>query len=207
MLDGINLPAGLSPALRAACDSLTTSVTLADPSLDDMPLVYANRAFEELTLYPVQEVIGQNCRFLQGRVSDRTVSDEIASVCQNHGSDSFCVINYRRNGTLFFNLLSIGPVQIAPGRTLLMGCQSAFRPTQNCGTLARTAAAIDHAHRQLRLGRRVGPTRVNMHDTFRLDATAMRFDATFTRVRNLVIRNTNDRMQAARMQVRERAFA
>ncbi|WP_299679255.1 PAS domain-containing protein [uncultured Roseobacter sp.] len=195
MLDDLNLPAGLSPALRAVCDGLLVPVTIADPDQTDMPLVYVNPAFETLTQYPAAEVLGQNCRFLQGPLTDKTATDEIATVCQRRAADSFCLINYRKDGSLFFNLLAIQPIDIGRSRTMLMGCQFAFRPTQTGGTLARTGAMIDRAQRQMRLGSRAGPHQVNIHDTYRLDTIAMRFEAAFTRVKNTLVKNSNTIMR------------
>lgn len=58
---------GLIPKiLSKILDSSVNGITLADPDLEDMPLVYANKAFEKMTGYAMEEVIGKNCRFMQG---------------------------------------------------------------------------------------------------------------------------------------------
>jgi PAS domain S-box-containing protein len=58
---------GLIPqVLSRILDSCVNGVTLADPDLDDMPIVYANKAFEKMTGYSQEEILGHNCRFLQG---------------------------------------------------------------------------------------------------------------------------------------------
>ncbi|HBA65558.1 MAG TPA: PAS sensor protein, partial [Methylococcaceae bacterium] len=58
---------GLIPQiLSLILDECINGITLADPDLEDMPIVYANKAFETVTGYSQEEVIGRNCRFLQG---------------------------------------------------------------------------------------------------------------------------------------------
>ena len=63
---------GLIPQiLTKILDSCVNGVTLSDPDLEDMPLVYVNKAFETVTGYSQEETIGKNCRFLQGTDRDQ----------------------------------------------------------------------------------------------------------------------------------------
>jgi len=58
---------GLIPQiLTKILDSSVNGITLADPDLKDMPLVYVNNAFLKMTGYTMEEVVGKNCRFMQG---------------------------------------------------------------------------------------------------------------------------------------------
>ncbi|MCA1752833.1 MAG: PAS domain-containing protein [Flavobacteriales bacterium] len=57
--------------LKKAIDSSICGVTIADARLPDMPLIFINEAFETLTGYKTSEVLGRNCRFLQGDLNDR----------------------------------------------------------------------------------------------------------------------------------------
>ncbi|MGR8952281.1 MAG: PAS domain-containing protein, partial [Gammaproteobacteria bacterium] len=52
--------------LSIILDECVNGVTLVDPDLDDMPVVYANKAFENMTGYSQEDMVGRNCRFLQG---------------------------------------------------------------------------------------------------------------------------------------------
>lgn len=207
MLDDAHLPTELPPGLQVVCDALTIPISIADPDHHDTPLIYVNPAFETLTQYTAAEAIGQNCRLLKGHLTDRTATDEIADVCRRRSSDAFCVINYRKDGSIFFNLLSIQPLHVDRHRTLLMGCQHDFRPTQTGGTLAQTSALIDRAQRSLRHGTRAGPHHVNIHDTYRLDMIAMRYGAAFTRVKNMLVKNSSIRMTDGTAAEREDAFS
>ena len=67
---------GLIPQiLSKILDSSVNGITLADPDLEDMPLVYVNKAFEKMTGYTMEEVVGKNCRFMQGEDRDHALKE------------------------------------------------------------------------------------------------------------------------------------
>jgi PAS domain S-box-containing protein len=76
---------GLIPQiLSAILDECVNGVTLADPDLEGSPIVYANKAFERLTGYSQEEIIGHNCRFLQGPDREQPERYMIAEAVKNH---------------------------------------------------------------------------------------------------------------------------
>jgi len=102
---------GIIPqVLTAILDHCVNGVTLADPDLEDCPIVYANKAFEELSGYGQEEIIGRNCRFLQGNNKDQPDLDKLRTAIKNHEPISVTLKNYRKDGTLFHNYLSITPL-------------------------------------------------------------------------------------------------
>ena len=102
---------GLIPqVLSAILDECVNGVTLADPDLEDAPLVYANKAFERLTGYSQEEIIGHNCRFLQGEDRDQPGRYQIREAMENHEAIEVTLRNYKKDGTLFFNRLKITPL-------------------------------------------------------------------------------------------------
>lgn len=102
---------GLIPQiLSAILDECVNGVTLADPDLDDAPIVYANKAFERLTGYGQEEIIGHNCRFLQGDDREQEARQEIADAMKNHEAIEVTIRNYKKDGTLFNNRLKITPL-------------------------------------------------------------------------------------------------
>jgi len=102
---------GLIPqVLSAILDECVNGVTLADPDLEDAPIIYANKAFEELTGYSQAEIIGKNCRFLQGDDRDQPGRYQIAEAMKNQGSVEVTLRNYKKDGTLFHNRLKIIPL-------------------------------------------------------------------------------------------------
>ena len=84
-------------------------MTISDPSLPDNPLIYANNGFEELTGYSAEEVIGRNCRFLQGPDTDEKSTEIIREAIRNERACTVQILNYKKDGTPFWNRLSITP--------------------------------------------------------------------------------------------------
>ena len=83
---------------------------ISDPTLPDNPIVFANDAFSELTGYAEAEVVGRNCRFLQG---DGTTPESIRSIKEIIASRTVGtveIVNYRKDGTEFVNVLQVGPI-------------------------------------------------------------------------------------------------
>jgi PAS domain S-box-containing protein len=102
---------GLIPqVLSKILDSCVNGVTLADPDLDDMPIVYVNRAFETMTGYEPGEIIGHNCRFLQGEDRDQEARHRIRQAIEQCEAVDVTIRNYRKDGTLFHNHLMISPL-------------------------------------------------------------------------------------------------
>jgi PAS domain S-box-containing protein len=96
--------------LERAVTASTNSVVISDPNLPDDPLVYVNPAFEETTGYSAEEALGRNCRFLQGEDRDQLAIAELKSAVREGRQCSVVLRNYRKDGTLFWNELSIYPV-------------------------------------------------------------------------------------------------
>lgn len=102
---------GLIPqVLSAILDECVNGVTLADPDLDDAPIVYANKAFERLTGYSQAEIIGHNCRFLQGDDRNQDARFKIKEAMENQQAIEVTLRNYKKDGTLFYNNFKITPL-------------------------------------------------------------------------------------------------
>jgi PAS domain S-box-containing protein len=86
------------------------SFTITDPRRPDNPLVWVNPSFTALTGYPVDEVVGRNCRVLQGRNTDRAAVARVAEALRHHRPVTEVLLNYRRDGTAFWNEIAISPV-------------------------------------------------------------------------------------------------
>jgi PAS domain S-box-containing protein len=87
-----------------------SSFTITDPRQPDHPLVWVNPAFTALTGYPAAEVVGRNCRFLQGRNTDPAAVARIGDALRERRSITEVLLNYRRDGTAFWNEVGISPV-------------------------------------------------------------------------------------------------
>ncbi|PPD49889.1 MAG: PAS domain-containing protein [Methylobacter sp.] len=110
---------GLIPQiLSSILDECVNGVTLADPDIEGAPIVYANKAFERLTGYTNTDIIGHNCRFLQGIDRDQPERYLIADAMKNGQSVEVTLRNYRKDGELFFNHLKITPLLDRKGRVI-----------------------------------------------------------------------------------------
>lgn len=110
---------GLIPQVLAKIlDSCVNGVTLADPDLDDMPVVYVNKAFEEITGYDQGEIVGKNCRFLQGNDRDQDARTQIREALANAQPVEVTLRNYRKNGELFYNHLALTPLFDRDGKVI-----------------------------------------------------------------------------------------
>lgn len=102
---------GLIPQVLAAIlDECVNGITLTDPDLEDAPIIYANKAFENLTGYSQAEIIGYNCRFLQGEDREQEGRYQIKEAMNNNEGVEVTLRNYKKDGTLFYNHLKIVPL-------------------------------------------------------------------------------------------------
>ncbi len=90
---------------------------------EDAPLVYVNQEFSTLTGYSAEACLGRNCRFLQGPNTNPVSVAEISRALKASETAEICLLNYRRDGTGFHNLLILSPFQGRGGRNLFLGCQ------------------------------------------------------------------------------------
>lgn len=86
---------------------------LSDPRLPDNPIVYATPGFYELTGYTREQVLGRNCRFLQGAGTDRRAIDVIRTAVANGTDATVCLMNYKADGTPFWNQLFVAALRDA----------------------------------------------------------------------------------------------
>ncbi len=96
--------------IERAIDEAPIGVTIADPSREDLPLIYINDAFERLTGYPKEEALGTNCRFLQGEGTDPEPVEAMREAIDEEEPVSVELRNYRKDGTEFWNGVDIAPI-------------------------------------------------------------------------------------------------
>lgn len=102
----------------AAIEMTRMPMILTDPAQDDNPIVFANNAFLDLTGYDLSDIIGHNCRFLQGAQTDRETVRQLRESIAARQAISIEILNYRRDGTPFWNGVFIGPVYDQHGELL-----------------------------------------------------------------------------------------
>jgi two-component system, cell cycle sensor histidine kinase and response regulator CckA len=96
--------------LASAVNNLRTGVVITDPNLEDNPIIFVNPAFTMLTGYAATESLGRNSRFLFGDRSDPSVVREIESAVASRRSYVGTLLAYRKDGSTFWNQLSINPI-------------------------------------------------------------------------------------------------
>lgn len=120
-----------------ALDAVREGVTIADISLPDAPIVYTNQAFLDLTGYRREEVVGRNCRFLQGPDTDGTAVQAIRNAMAQQKAVQVQLLNHKKDGSTFCNNLKLQPVRNAfTGElTSYIGVQSDESELVSCSLL------------------------------------------------------------------------
>lgn len=129
-----------------AMAATSCGIAIADASLPHNPIVYCNPAFEKITGYSREEVLGRNCSFLQGADTDPTAIEQIRYALRHEQECQVVLKNYRKDGTPFWNELKISPVRDAEGRlTHFIGVQTDITERK------QSEAALQESERRLRL--------------------------------------------------------
>lgn len=98
-----------------AIDAVGVGVLIADAHVPELPIIYANPAFERITGYSLAETIGRNCRFLQGPETDPLAVEQIQQAITGGNECRVRLVNYRKDGTPFWNELTISPIYTTHG--------------------------------------------------------------------------------------------
>ena len=101
--------------LGMALESTNSGVIITDNRLPDNPIVFCNHAFENMTGYSRAEIVGRNCRFLQESDNQQQSLISLRLAIANGSPITIELINYHKDGTPFWNELSIAPVRDPEG--------------------------------------------------------------------------------------------
>lgn len=104
--------------LARAVNSASDGVVITDPNSTDNPIIYTNPAFFRITGYQSDEVVGRNCRFLQGSNTDPSASAQMRKAIAERKEFKTTILNYRKDGQPFWNELKISPVFSDEGELL-----------------------------------------------------------------------------------------
>ena len=106
--------------LAAVIDGSSSGFAISDATQADLPLIFVNQAFETLTGYSEREVVGQNCRFLSAEPRDAPERARLREAVENRTHGRFLLRNKRKDGTEFWNGLSLFPVRDNEGKVVQM---------------------------------------------------------------------------------------
>lgn len=116
------MPSGFGPVktlmepdfrLMSALSGSQQNFAISDPTLPDNPIVYVSQGFLDLTGYSLDQVLGRNCRFLQGPGTDQSAVDVIRKGIQEGLDTSVCLLNYKADGTPFWNQFFVAALRDA----------------------------------------------------------------------------------------------
>lgn len=116
------MPSGFGPVktlmepdyrLMSALSGSQQNFAISDPSLPDNPIVYVSQGFLDLTGYSLDQVLGRNCRFLQGPGTDQAAVDVIRKGVREGTDTSVCLLNYKADGTPFWNQFFVAALRDA----------------------------------------------------------------------------------------------
>jgi PAS domain S-box-containing protein len=126
-------------------------ITIADATKPDLPLIYINSAFERITGYSSDEVLGRNCRFLQGNDRDQPALDTLRAALQAGKSCTVILRNYRKDGTMFWNELYMSPVYEGDKLTHFVGIQTDVTVSRQAEeALVQKQAELEEANARLK---------------------------------------------------------
>lgn len=143
-----------------ALQTAQQNFVVTDPSLPDNPIVYASQGFLNLTGYSLDQILGRNCRFLQGPETDPKTVERIRNAIEQGDDLSVCLLNYRVDGSTFWNQFFIAALRDAAGNiTNFVGVQCKVSDTYAASVIneqqkeeeERSEAAAqqqDHAEQQ-----------------------------------------------------------
>ena len=100
---------GRGDPFAAAVRGTRMPMVITNPRLADNPIVFVNKAFQDLTGYERDEIVGQNCRFLQGPKSDKAAVAKIREAIEAGEDIHIDLLNCRKDGSTFWNALFIKP--------------------------------------------------------------------------------------------------
>ena len=110
--------------LATTVERIQSNFVIADPTLPDCPIVFASDSFIELSGYRREEILGRNCRFLQGKATDRETVERLKEAIKEGREITVRLLNYKKNGMPFWNMLTVAPIRDASGAPrFLVGVQ------------------------------------------------------------------------------------
>lgn len=139
----------------AAVEMTRMPMVVTDPNQPDNPVVFVNNAFIDMSGYAEAEIIGRNCRFLQGKETDPDTVDEIRTAVKEQRAVAVDILNYKADGSPFWNALFAGPIFDEHGKLLYWFAsqlditrrrisEQSFRQAQKMEAIGQLTAGLAH---------------------------------------------------------------
>ena len=128
------MPNGHGDVAKAALlseEEREQSVVITNPALPDNPMIFISDEFEKQTGYSPKEALGRNCRFLQGPETDTDAVNAIRRALETESEITIDILNYKKDGTTFWNRLRIRPLYGDDGNVMFYaGAQNPIDPSE-----------------------------------------------------------------------------
>jgi len=152
---GANIKQPHKDVFFAAVETTRMPMIVTDPNRPDNPIIFANNAFLEMTGYDLHEILGENCRFLQGPDTDRSVVNAVREAIANKVDIATEILNYKKDGSSFWNALFISPIHNDNGDLIYFfasqldvsrrrDAEDALRQAQKMEALGQLTGGIAH---------------------------------------------------------------
>ncbi len=139
---------------KLALGAISQSVVIADVDREGTPVIFANEAFVELTGYGADEIIGQSCRILQGPETSPDACEKMRDAIAAHAPYSGLILNYRKDGSAFWNDVSLTPIDNDELGRFMVGVQrdvteqldleARLRESQRMEAIGKLSGGIAH---------------------------------------------------------------
>jgi len=207
----VDLAEHRSDIFFAAVETTRMPMIVTDPRQPDNPIVFVNRAFLEMTGYGAEELLGNNCRFLQGPETDRATVDSVREAIAERSDVAVEILNYRKDGSSFWNALFISPVYNEYGELVYY-----FGSQLDVSRRRDTEDALRQAQKMEALGQLTGGIAHDFNNLLQVMSGYLELiehglergpPADPTRLRKSVVRARDAASQAARLTQQLLAFA
>ncbi len=132
-------------SLVKALQTAQQNFVISDPALPDNPIVYASQGFLNLTGYTLSEVLGRNCRFLQGPYTDPRAVDRIRKGVEKGDDTTVVLLNYRKDGSTFWNQFFVAALRDGDSNIVnYLGVQC--KVSEEYATAFLKSDQADHGH-------------------------------------------------------------
>lgn len=135
--------------LFSIIEQVDDGMVVTDPNQKENPIIFVNHGFSNLTQYSIEEALGKNCRFLTGEKTDPQTIQEIREAIGNKQTIRTEILNYKKDGTPFWNELKISPIFDDQGELVyFVGIQSDITIRRNAEEMANYDALTSLPNRR-----------------------------------------------------------
>lgn len=172
----------------------SNGIIIADARKPELPTIYVNPAFERITGYSAEEAIGRNCSFLQGKDNEQAELKRLRAAIKEGNSCTVILRNYRKDGSLFWNELSISPIYDTEGNlTHFIGIQTDITERQQIqeqliASLKEKEVLLKEIHHRVKNNLQIVSSLLNLQSSYIQDEQALAmFKDSHNRIKSMAL--------------------